>query len=157
MTSTTRSPLTTTAPSYGDLCYRQRTHRAQCNPAPSACTISSAQALNHFGPRPLGELDESWSQQSIQARTSLVVQWVASPSAKLGDKGLIPGPEDSVCGEVPQLLKPVCPRAHALQQEKPPQWQACAWQLESSPPLASTRASPRAAMKTQHSQKFINF
>ena len=50
-----------------------------------------------------------------------MVQWVASPSAKLGDKGLIPGPEDSVCGEVPQLLKPVRPRAHALQQEKPPQ------------------------------------
>ena len=29
-----------------------------------------------------------------------------------------------------QLLKPVSPRARALQQEKPPQWEACALQLQ---------------------------
>ena len=34
---------------------------------------------------------------------------------------------------VPQILKPVCPRANAPQQEKPPQWAACTLQLESSP------------------------
>ena len=33
----------------------------------------------------------------------------------------------------PQLLKPVCPRAHGRQQEKPPQCEAHALQLESSP------------------------
>ena len=27
-----------------------------------------------------------------------------------------------------QILKPTCPRAHAPQQEKPPQWEACALQ-----------------------------
>ena len=32
-----------------------------------------------------------------------------------------------------QLLKPVCPRACALHREKPPQWEARAPQLESSP------------------------
>ena len=35
---------------------------------------------------------------------------------------------------VQQLLKPACPRAHALQQEKPLWWEACTLQLESSPP-----------------------
>ena len=34
---------------------------------------------------------------------------------------------------VPQLLKSECPGARALQQEKPPQWKACAQQLENSP------------------------
>ena len=33
----------------------------------------------------------------------------------------------------PQLLKPLSPKAHALQQEKPPQWETLALQLESSP------------------------
>ena len=32
-----------------------------------------------------------------------------------------------------QLLKPMNPRSHALQQEKPLQWEACTLQLESSP------------------------
>ena len=46
------------------------------------------------------------------------------------------------------------PRASAPQQKKPPQWEAWAPQLESSPsPLAITRESPHGAMKTQHSQK----
>ena len=34
-----------------------------------------------------------------------------------------------------QLLKPMCPTAHILQQEKPVQWEAHAPQLESSPHL----------------------
>ena len=33
----------------------------------------------------------------------------------------------------PQLLKPMCPTAHAPQQERPPQWEACALQLECRP------------------------
>ena len=44
------------------------------------------------------------------------------------------------------------PRACALQQEKPRQWEAWALQLERSPPLSATRESPHA-MKIQHSQK----
>ena len=36
---------------------------------------------------------------------------------------------------VPQILKLKCSRAHAPQQEKPPQWETCAQQLESSPHL----------------------
>ena len=34
---------------------------------------------------------------------------------------------------VSQLLKAAHPGAHALQREKPPHWEACAWKLESSP------------------------
>ena len=51
-----------------------------------------------------------------------------------------------------QLLKPMCPRACALQQEKPPQREVLALQLESSshsPQLEKVCE----AMKTQHSQK----
>ena len=36
------------------------------------------------------------------------------------------------CAYVPQLLKPTSPRARAQHQEKSPQWEACAPQLESS-------------------------
>ena len=73
---------------------------------------------------------------------------------------------------VPQLLKPSCsracvlqllslctatteahtPRAHASQQEKPPQWEARALQWRVSP-LTATRESPCTAMKTWRSQK----
>ena len=43
------------------------------------------------------------------------------------------------------------PRAHAQQEERPPQWQACTPQLERSPrSLQADKAC--AAMKTQHSQ-----
>ena len=45
--------------------------------------------------------------------------------------------ENSICLRATkvyaQLPKPVDPRAHAPQQEKPPQWEACTPQLESSP------------------------
>ena len=61
----------------------------------------------------------------------------------------------------PQLLSPHVtateahvPRGRALQQEKPPQWEA-AHHNEEWPPLAATRESPRTATKTQHSQKLI--
>ena len=53
-----------------------------------------------------------------------------------------------------QLLKPTSPRTQAPQQEKPPQRETHTRQLE-EPPLAVTRENPRAAMKTQHSQKEI--
>ena len=44
------------------------------------------------------------------------------------------------------------PRAHDLQQEKPPQWEACAPQLESSP-CSQQLEETQEAMKNQHSQK----
>ena len=54
---------------------------------------------------------------------SLLVRTLPANASR---RGLIPGPGGShrpwgseAC--VPQLQKPVCPKAHALQQEKPPQ------------------------------------
>ena len=44
------------------------------------------------------------------------------------------------------------PRAHAPQQKKPLQWEA-PHHNEEQPLLTATRESPRAAMKTQDSQK----
>ena len=38
----------------------------------------------------------------------------------------------SYWAQVPQLLKPACPRACTLQQKKPPHWEACTTQLEKS-------------------------
>ena len=51
---------------------------------------------------------------------------VKNPPTNAGDMGVIPGPRrcDMLRGKhtrVPQLLKPVSPRAPAPQQEKPPQ------------------------------------
>ena len=62
----------------------------------------------------------------------------------------------SLCSRAPgpQLLKPPRCKAHALQREKPPQWEACILQQR----VASTlwpENSPLTAAKTQHSQEHI--
>ena len=41
-----------------------------------------------------------------------------------------------------QLLKPTCPRACVPQQEKPPQWEAHALQLENSPRFPQLKKNP---------------
>ena len=60
----------------------------------------------------------------------------------------------------PQLLSPSAttteahaPRARALQQEKPPQWEARAPRWRVAPRSPQLEKSPRAATKTQRSQK----
>ena len=53
---------------------------------------------------------------------------------------------------VQQLLKPKCPRAPALQQEKPPQWEAHTLQRRAAPAHRSWRKA-QPAMKSRHSQK----
>ena len=62
---------------------------------------------------------------------------VNNPPANAGDTGSIPGPGRSHMSWVkeahaPQLLR-LCPRACALQQEKPPQWEAQAPPAEKAP------------------------
>ena len=59
----------------------------------------------------------------------------------------------SYWAHVLQRLKPSYGRAHALQQERPLQWEPCTPQLESSP---TTGEGARAATKTRPSQKYIN-
>ena len=62
-------------------------------------------------------------------------------------------PEDrDYWAHVPQLLNCVCSRACAPQQEKPPQRQALASQLESSPRSPQLEKA-HTATKTQHGQK----
>ena len=88
---------------------------------------------------------------------------VKNPPANSGDMGLIPGLgrshllwDNYAC--VLQLLKPLCPRARAPQQEMPLQREACSLQLECShhlPQLESSLSS-HAAMKTQCIQKLTN-
>ena len=68
-----------------------------------------------------------------------------------GDTSSVPGPgrshmPRSNLAYAPQLLKPACPQAHAWQQEKPPQWEACTLQLVSSRSLQLEKA--HAAVKT---------
>ena len=48
----------------------------------------------------------------------------------------------------PQLLKTTCPKAHALQQEKSPQWEAQAPRLESGPHLMQLEKSPSSKEDT---------
>ena len=84
---------------------------------------------------------------------------VESLPAGAGDSGSIPDPGRSHMprgsqaqarellslrsrAQEPKLLKPLSPGGHAPQQEKPLQWEACALQLESSPPLTPTREKP---------------
>jgi len=89
--------------------------------------------------------------------------------ANAGDMGLIPGlggshmPQSnkacvpqllSLCSRArkPQLSKPKCPRARALEQEKPPQGETHTRQLEHSP-HSSQLEETCAAVKTQRGQK----
>ena len=55
-----------------------------------------------------------------------------------------------------QLQKPSRPKARALKQEKPPQWEAHRPQPERSPFSLQLEKCLHAAMKTQHSQKLKN-
>ena len=43
-----------------------------------------------------------------------------------------------------QLLKPACPRTHALQKGRPPKWEAYALQVERSPQSPQLQKSPRS-------------
>ena len=101
---------------------------------------------------------------------------VRSPPANAGNMGWIPGlgrshkPRSNWArepqllsllsgGHVPQLLSPrattaeaCAPRARAPQPEKAPQWEAGTLNKE-WPLISATGESPRAATKTQRSQK----
>ena len=71
--------------------------------------------------------------------------------ANAGDMGSIPGPRGSPMprsnnASVPELPKSMRPRARAPQPQRPPP-SAAVQKL----PLAGTRKSPSAAMKTQNS------
>ena len=55
-----------------------------------------------------------------------------------------------------QLLKPVCPRAHAPQQREVTAMRYPGTTTRELPSLATTIESPRTATKTQNSQKSIN-
>ena len=44
-----------------------------------------------------------------------------------------------------QLLKPTCPRAHALQKGRLPHWEACALQVEHSPQSPQLQDSPHSS------------
>ena len=83
---------------------------------------------------------------------------VTNLPASSGDTGSIPGlgrfhMSQGNQAHVPQLLKPTHPKAHALQQEKPPQCEAQAPQRECSACLLQLEMSPGAAAKTRHSQR----
>ena len=110
---------------------------------------------------------------------------VKNPPANAGDAGLIPGPGIShmpqsnqaraprllsLCSgawkaqlpaHVPQLLKPLSPKACAPQLEKPPQWEACPSQQQSSPSSLQLEKSPHSNQdpawpKKQFKNKWIN-
>ena len=116
-------------------------------------------------------LDTGLISKILNNWTSLVVQWIriCLPMQGTWVPSLIR--EDSTCRgttkprshnywahalepvshdcryPVPQLLKPACPRAHALQREEPLQPGVRA------PPLSATRETSLTATKTQRSQK----
>ena len=81
---------------------------------------------------------------------------VKNPPANAGNMDSIPGlgklrvPQGNKA-LLPQLLKPKHPRVQAPQQEKPPQWEAHASQLESRPHSLQLEKA-RTATETQHSQ-----
>ena len=54
---------------------------------------------------------------------------------------------------MPQLLKPVCPRAQTPQQEKPSQWEAHILQLQSSPRSLATREKPEQQQRPSTAKK----
>ena len=103
------------SPSYGDLCYKQRAHRAQCSPC--------ARRLHYL---------KCTGSRQFWAKAPWRVRWKLTSTIYAG-QDFLGGPAvgKSICQV--RVLKPVRPRAHALQQETPQQRQASAWQPESSP------------------------
>ena len=83
--------------------------------------------------------------------------------ANAGDTDLIPDlgrsqmPTTEKLSPCTTTTEPEHPRAQALQEEKPPQWEALTLQLliEKSPCWPQLE-KPHRATKTQHSQKLIN-
>ena len=104
----------------------------------------------------------------ILLQTSLVVQWLKIHLSVWGTGVWSLVWEDSTSHEA---TKPLFHNywAHALEPANPNYWSSSAWSLCStteeatttSSPHASVKESPRAARKTQHSQKFkklkVNF
>ena len=92
---------------------------------------------------------------------------VNSLPASEGDTGLISGPgRDLICYKTtpyePQLLSPLAttpeacmPKARALQQEKPLQWEDISQQLRADL-IRCNKRKVHTAEKTHHSQKQIN-
>ena len=86
--------------------------------------------------------------------TSLVVQWLTIYLQMQGTRVQSLVWEDSACCSATKpmchnywaqaLLKPASSKAHALQQEKPPQWEALAPQLERSPHSPYWRRRPHS-------------
>ena len=76
-----------------------------------------------------GKIPHAWEQLSPWVAT---VEWACALEPK----------SRNYWAHVLQLLKPVCPKAQALQEEKPPQWEACTLLLESSPCLLQLEKSP---------------
>ena len=104
----------------------------------------------------------SWNFGSFPGGSGL-----KNPPCNARDTSLIPGSGRSHMTQskkayVPQLLSPHpaateawVPRACALQQEKPPQWEAHTQQERGVSQLTAARESPLAATKTNHSQKIV--
>ena len=85
---------------------------------------------------------------------------VKNPPANAGGMGSIPGPGIKILHMlwanwtcVQQLLKPTHPRAHALQQEKPPQWEAHIQQLETNPCLPQIEKAHVQQQRPKYSHK----
>ena len=94
-----------------------------------------------------------------------MVQWLRINLSMQGTQVRFLVWEVSIClGATKPVYRNYCAlhsRACILHQEKAPQWEACALQLESTPhptvPLATTRERECAATKTQCGQKLINY
>ena len=82
---------------------------------------------------------------------------VKNMSWNAGDTDLTPTPGRSHMlwgNKTRALRKPTLPRAHTLQQEKPPQWKACARQLESSPHMLQLEKARTHPVLFSHSAMF---
>ena len=85
--------------------------------------------------------------------------------SQVGEDPTCPGAAKAVCHNSGACVlepgtttaEPSCPAVHALQQEKPPPWEAHTPQCESSPRLPQLEKSPHTAVKTQHSHKQISY
>ena len=99
-------------------------------------------------------------------KTCPVVHWLRIPLPMQGTWVWSLLCEDSTCqgatkpmyhnywAHTLQQLKPACPRAPALQQEKPPKWELLILQLESSHHSPQLEKSASTERKTQSSQKW---
>ena len=128
----------------------------QLSPVPQLLSLCSTEwAMNTDWPSELQLLSLCSTERAMNTDPASCNCWACAPEratntdpASCNCWACAPQSEPRTLTQWAAATEPVPPGAHALQEEKPLQWEVCILQLESSLHLTATEESPQTAMKT---------